>query len=138
MKLQAWKKQLLDEFYSHRDQLITCGAGVSLVQRALAPQAIVSEIEKREQAMGREQIKELVIKLLARYIVLIQENNHFFDYTAANEPSRALLNNGIEDKDLTWWCHFERSYGEKESAYRPVPPALQAEIDSILASRPAN
>ncbi len=130
MNKEDWLDLLFQEFFTYKEELFSSGAGLSLLQRTLIPPHRVQAIEEKEAALGKEKIKELVIKVLARYILLVNEDRTLFYSDVENGLGRALFNNGIEDEELRNWCWEHRKY-MKEG--KPKPTELQKEIDSLLS-----
>ena len=103
-------RELWLELNSYTSQLSNLGIGVSLVQKALLSPSVNHVINENESNLTFESIKELLIEIIARYLIMVRLNNHFFDFVVENHVPRTLFNMGLEDEDLMLkkWCSFGR------------------------------
>jgi hypothetical protein len=78
-----------------------------LVQKAFLSPSVNQVIDENERF---ESIKELLIEIIARELIMVRLNNHYFNFIVANHVPRTLFNMGLENKDLMLkrWCSFSR------------------------------
>ena len=113
------------------DELTKLGAGYSLVERALMFPACRNSLEEVEKECGSAYIRKLCVAIMARYLILVEANCRYFNYVTENHVHRALFNNGIDDKDISYWMMFPRqAYFESDPKY-PMPKDLEDEIVSL-------
>lgn len=108
-KEELYRKLWL-ELNKYTSQLSNLGIGVGLVQRAFLSPSVNQVIDENESNLTFESIKELLLEITSRYLIMVRLNNHFFDFVVANQVPRTLFNMGLEDEDpiLTKWCSFGR------------------------------
>ena len=127
---------LLSDFRAWEERLASLGAGASLLQRAFAPDPVTRAIEQREEVLGPDRVRSVVVEMLSRYLVLTAVNPRFFSFVAANHGFRALYNSGIEDKALTQWAMFKSQNGLFDDS-RPKPEDLERKIQECFETYPA-
>lgn len=122
--------QVRAEHRSLVDELVKLGAGRSAVERALTPPGAINALEEREEKYGQERLRKLCVAIRARYLILLNENERYFDYVTENHVHRALWNNGIDDKALDYWMTSREAYFIPNPKY-PMPKDLEEELDSL-------
>lgn len=129
-------ESLLADCKKFANELNKIGAGASLLERAIPPRSVRSEINKREQDYGKE-LRALCVDIAARYLIIIKYQHRYFDGLIQNQTHRALWNNDIHDTALDYWCSFPRQQWLSNEGYlHPMPEDLKAKLKECLGKCP--
>lgn len=122
---------LIQELRVLESRLTATGAGTSLLQRALAPASIKSQIDQNEKTLDLGGLRNLVVKIIAINGCIRSLNLDFFSYVAQNEANRALWNNGIPSDNLSKFITHSGDFLDMAAEGVPMPDDLRMELNHI-------
>ena len=103
-----------------------------LVGKAISFPGIKPILGIEENEYNEKNIRKLCVAIMARYLVLLEADRYFFDFTTENEVHRTLFaSSSVKKEDIDHWMMFpSEAYFGLEPRY-PIPKDLEEEIASL-------